>query len=122
MRALVVDDSRTVRRILGKILTEVGFKEIEDAGNGQEALDILGQRSDFDIALVDWNMPVMAGIDFVKSLRAKPEFDHVRVMMVTTESQITDITSALEAGADEYVVKPFTSDVIRDKLGLLGIG
>ena len=119
-RALVVDDSRAVRLILAKTLGELGF-EVVQAANGREALDIMAREgSSVDLALVDWNMPEMNGLEFVRQLRTEPCYDDVRLMMVTTETEMEQIALALEAGANEYVMKPFTREAVEDKLRLLG--
>lgn len=120
MRALVIDDSRTMRMIVGKILTEIGF-EIVEAGNGQEALQKLAETGPLDLAMVDWNMPEMNGFEFVKAVRADSTFENMKLMMVTTESEIEQVAQALEAGANEYAMKPFTKEVILEKLSLIGI-
>jgi two-component system, chemotaxis family, chemotaxis protein CheY len=119
VRALVIDDSTTMRKILGRILRKLHF-EITEAGNGCEALERLRESTDVAIALVDWNMPEMDGLAFVRAVRADPTYDSIRLMMVTTEADLCRVAAALEAGADEYVMKPFTDDVIREKLELLG--
>lgn len=120
MRALVIDDSRTMRMIIGRTLKELSF-EVHEAGNGLEGLDRLQQMGVPDVALVDWNMPEMTGLEFVQAVRAKAEYDPLRIMMVTTETEISQMTKALEAGANEYVMKPFTKEVIQEKLTLLGV-
>ncbi|MDP9417306.1 MAG: response regulator [Actinomycetota bacterium] len=120
MLALVVDDSRAMRKILGRILERLGFDVVE-AGNGQEALDVLKAGQVPELALVDWNMPVMDGLQFVTEVRARNELRQVTLMMVTTESEHGQIVRALAAGAHEYVIKPFTPDGIVDKLVLLGL-
>ncbi|RME67942.1 MAG: response regulator [Verrucomicrobia bacterium] len=120
MKALVVDDSKTTRMIIGRILRECGF-EIHEAGNGQEALDKLEEIGCPEIALVDWNMPEMTGIEFVKAAREDSRYDDMKIMMVTTESEVEQVQAALEAGANEYAMKPFTKDVIEEKLALLGV-
>ncbi|MDP9395699.1 MAG: response regulator [Actinomycetota bacterium] len=120
MLALVIDDSRVMRKILGRILERLGF-EVAEAGHGQEALDVIDGGRVPDICLVDWNMPVMDGLQFVTSVRSRPELRQVTLMMVTTESEHGQIVRALAAGAHEYVIKPFTPDAIVDKLGLLGL-
>jgi two-component system chemotaxis response regulator CheY len=123
-KALVVDDSRTIRRILGGILAELGF-EICQAENGREALGVLDRERaagvPVSLTLVDWNMPEMNGLEFVQGLRADSRNADVIAIMVTTETQIDQMVAALEAGANEYVMKPFTKDVIHDKLRLLGV-
>lgn len=120
MRALIVDDSRAMRLILGRIMGELGFETVE-APNGKEALDRLAGGRELDVALVDWNMPEMNGYDFLCALRASHSHAAVPVIMVTTETETSQIVRALEAGANEYVMKPFTKDVIREKLDLLQI-
>lgn len=120
MRALVVDDSRTVRVIIGKILREVGMDVVE-AGNGLEGLDRMRHVPDIELVLVDWNMPEMNGLDFIKAVRAQRAFDPVRIMMVTTETEHEQVTRALDAGANEYVMKPFTKEVLVAKLSLLDV-
>jgi two-component system chemotaxis response regulator CheY len=107
--------------ILGRTLNRFGY-EVCSAANGREALAMIGdQRLDLSVILVDWNMPEMNGLDFVKSIRADPRYSQVPLMMVTTETEIEQMYQALEAGANEYVMKPFTDDVIADKLRLLGV-
>jgi len=120
MRALVVDDSRVMRLIIGKIVKENGFEVIE-AGNGQEALERLrATDSEITLALVDWNMPVMDGLSFVQAARADGAFSVLRMIMVTTENGTEQVARAIEAGADEYLMKPFTKESLRDKLALIG--
>ncbi len=121
MKALVVDDSRAMRFLLSSMLKEIGF-EVAQAQHGREGLDHLTDHPDTDIALVDWNMPEMTGIDMVAAVRQQPTLDAVRLMMVTTETEMAHMQQAIDAGANEYVMKPFTKDVILDKLRLLGFG
>jgi two-component system chemotaxis response regulator CheY len=120
MRALVIDDSRAMRRIVGATLEGLGY-EVRQAGDGREALDVLGEGWVPDLATVDWNMPVMDGLQFVSAARANPALRGMTIMMVTSESEQTQIVKALAAGAHEYVIKPFTADGLRDKLALLGL-
>ena len=120
MRALVVDDSRAMRSILSHALREFGF-EITEACNGREALSRLEQMDHFRLALVDWNMPELNGIDFVRRVRSDARYNNLLIMMVTTETESSQIALALQEGANEYVMKPFTKDVIRKKLELLGL-
>ena len=117
-KALIVDDSKTVRMILSRLLKEVGFQTLDQAGDGQEALQRLRDGKP-DLVLVDWNMPVMSGYDFLVEMRSHRDYDDVAVVMVTTESEMSQVACALEAGANEYVMKPFTKEVIREKLDLL---
>ncbi len=120
MKALVIDDSRAMRMLLSRIVTELGF-EVAEAGNGQEALDTIDAGAMPDVALIDWNMPVMDGLEFVSAMRARPDARHVTLMMVTTESERSQIVRALAAGAHEYLIKPFTEDALVSKLALLGL-
>ncbi len=115
MKALVVDDSRAMRTIIGQILKGIGF-EVLEASNGREGLERLGGGQVPGLALVDWNMPEMNGLEFVQAVRRRPELDAMRIMMVTTESEMGRMADALTQGADEYVMKPFTKDVIIQKL------
>jgi two-component system, chemotaxis family, chemotaxis protein CheY len=121
MHAIVVDDSRATRMILRRLLNELEF-EVVEAGDGQQALDVLAEVGPVDLALVDWNMPVMDGITFVRALRRDPAQDGCKVVMVTTESDVDRVVEALEAGANEYAMKPFDREVIAGKLSMLGIG
>jgi two-component system chemotaxis response regulator CheY len=120
MRALVIDDSRTVRAIIGKVLRELGM-EVAEAGNGREGLDQLRRPPAVELVLVDWNMPEMNGLEFIQAVRALREFDPVRIMMVTTETEQEQVLRALEAGANEYLMKPFSREVLVAKLGLLDV-
>ncbi len=122
MKALIVDDSRVMRSILKRFLASEGFDTLIEAGDGAEALERLKDAGVVDLALVDWNMPRMNGFDFLVSMRANRAFDSVRVMMVTTEAEASQMSRALEAGANEYVMKPFTTEILRDKLLILGLG
>jgi len=109
-----------MRTILKKALQGEGFVSISEAGNGQEALEQLKAIGAVELVLLDWNMPVMSGIEFLKAMRAQTEYTDVRVMMVTTETEPQQVLRALNAGADEYIMKPFTRDVLQTKLQLLG--
>jgi two-component system, chemotaxis family, chemotaxis protein CheY len=121
MRALVLDDSRAMRMILGRILREIGY-EVVDAADGRQGLAILREEGPLpDIALIDWNMPEMNGLEFVNAVRAEQAWRDMTLMMVTTESEASQIVKALAAGAHEYVIKPFTKEAIVEKLGLLGL-
>ena len=120
MLALVIDDSRAMRMILKRILVSSGFEVIE-AGDGQQALDAVTAGPVPELALIDWNMPVMNGLEFVSAVRKRPDCRQMTLMMVTTESEHSQIVRALAAGAHEYVLKPFTAEAITDKLSLLGL-
>lgn len=120
MRALIVDDSRSMRMILAKTLREVGF-DIVEAADGHEALSRLNQGEKIDLMLVDWNMPVMNGYELVCAVRANVLLNDIPIMMVTTESSFNHVEQALAAGANEYLMKPFTKEMLADKLALLGM-
>jgi len=120
MRALIVDDSRAVRTLLGGILKDIGF-EVLEAGHGREALERLEETGRADVALVDWNMPVMDGFEFVRAVRSDRTLDDLCLIMVTTESEKEKVVTALNEGADGYVVKPFTKESIVEKLNVLGM-
>ena len=120
MKALVIDDSRTMRRIVSGVLPSMGFETVE-AADGRQALDVLEAGTEIDLACIDWNMPVMNGLEFVTSVRQNRAWRDVTLMMVTTESEQGQIVRALAAGAHEYLIKPFTPDAVRDKLQLLGL-
>jgi two-component system chemotaxis response regulator CheY len=120
VRALVVDDSRAIRSIIGKSVKELGF-EVLEAGHGLEALERLQTFGVVELALVDWNMPEMNGFDFLVAARANPAWKDMVILMVTTETEMSQMQRALDAGANEYVMKPFTKDVLREKLQLVGL-
>lgn len=120
MRALVVDDSRAMRTILRKIMNELGF-EVFEAGHGREALERLQEVHIVDVALVDWNMPEMDGLTFVKAVREDHAYADIKIMMVSAENDMTKIARALMVGADEYAMKPVTKEVILEKLEVMGM-
>lgn len=120
MRAIVIDDSRVARMKLRNALLERGF-EVVEAGDGREALDVLTYHEVPHLALVDWNMPEMNGLDFVKAIRANDRFHEMLVMMVTSESEPAQMVRALHAGANEYLMKPYTKGLLFEKLELLGV-
>jgi len=120
MRALVVDDSRSMRTIILKQLKELGF-EVYEAENGHEAMSRLHDVKNIHLVLLDWNMPEMDGLEVLSLIRAEPAYKEVRVMMVTTESEMSRVATALEAGASEYLMKPFDREALLEKLILLGM-
>ena len=120
MRALVIDDSRAARMAVCRILKEVGM-ETDEAENGVDALVKLQTFGPFDLCMVDWNMPVMSGYDFVKEVRRNAEYSNVALIMVTTENEMSQVVKAMSAGVNEYVMKPFTEEVILEKLDILGL-
>lgn len=120
MRALIVDDSRAMRAVIRGILESAGYTVVE-ARHGRDGLEQLAAHGPFDVALLDWNMPEMTGFELLQAIRADPRYQHLPVVMVTTEIEMTQMARALEAGANEYVMKPFTPDVLVEKLENLGV-
>ena len=119
MDALIIDDSRAMRGIIKRIITPLGFDAIE-AENGQDGLEKLKQFSDtLELILVDWNMPVMDGLQFIKILREDESLRRICVIMITTETEPAQMARALLAGADEFVMKPFTAEILIQRLQLL---
>jgi two-component system chemotaxis response regulator CheY len=119
--AMVVEDSRAMRGILRKILVSLGF-DVREAVNGREALDLIWNEDlQPEVALIDWNMPVMNGLEFVMAVRKQKHLRQMTLMMVTTESEQSQIVRALAAGAHEYVIKPFTPEAIAEKLAYMGL-
>jgi two-component system chemotaxis response regulator CheY len=118
--ALVVDDSRAIRLIIGRILRELGFS-VSEASNGREALDALGSLPVPRVIMVDWNMPEMNGLEFVRAARLNEALAGTRLIMITSENEIGRVQEALEAGADEYIMKPFSRDMIQEKLAVLDV-
>ena len=119
MRALIVDDSSFIREYLKHLLDRMGVA-CEEAVNGSDALTMLAAQKAFDLMLLDVNMPVMNGLDCVKALREAKLGPEMKVMMVTTEADHTFIATALDSGADEFLMKPFTPESLREKMLLLG--
>jgi two-component system chemotaxis response regulator CheY len=120
-KALVVDDSKTIRTIIRRIMLGVGY-EVLEAGDGVQALEALAANNGaVEIVLADWNMPVMNGFELLQKIRQDPEMASMKVMMVTTETEMCQMASALEAGANEYIMKPFTKDILMEKLELMGV-
>ncbi|WP_396224144.1 response regulator [Gemmatimonas sp.] len=117
MKFLVVDDSATMRRIVINSLQRIGFNDTVEAGDGQEALDKFDSSVKF--VITDWNMPNMTGTEFTKVLRSRDDGRHVPVLMVTARSVKEDILTAMEAGVNNYIVKPFTPQVLKEKIDAL---
>jgi two-component system chemotaxis response regulator CheY len=120
MRVLVVDDSRAMRSILRRHLSELSV-EVDEAGTAREALFALGKEPRPDLVLLDWNMPEMNGLECLRRIRADEATAAVPVMMVTTESELAQVALALEAGANEYLMKPFDRQGLLEKLLLIGL-
>jgi two-component system chemotaxis response regulator CheY len=121
MKAMIVDDSRAMRSLLRKILQENGFEVVAEAENGREGLDHLNRLGWIDLTLLDWNMPVMNGYELLCEVRKQAKWKDMRVMLVTTETEANQILRALDAGADEYLIKPFAKEALREKLNVMGL-
>ncbi|HXN46074.1 MAG TPA: response regulator [Bryobacteraceae bacterium] len=120
-KALIADDSRAVRMILAKTLKEIGY-EVCEAANGRQALEVMEvEKGAVTLVLADWNMPEVNGLELLQRLRQDPALSSLVVIMVTTETELDQMVTALEAGANEYVMKPFTKDILVEKLQLVGI-
>ena len=115
---LIVDDSRVIRRVSRHILETLGFT-VDEAENGQTGLEVCDKGMP-DVILLDWNMPVMTGIEFIIQLRKRPGGDKPKVVFCTTENDVAHIREAISAGADEYVMKPFDHETLQIKLQLVG--
>ena len=116
---LVVDDSKVIRKVARHILETLNFS-VDEAEDGREALSRC-EASMPDVILLDWNMPVMSGMEFLKALRQGGHSDQPKVVFCTTENDIAHIRAAIEAGADEYVMKPFDRDTLQSKLQIVGV-
>lgn len=115
IRVLVVDDMSTMRRIVKNVLKQIGFSDMIEAGNGQEALRKL-KTDDIGLIVSDWNMPVMQGIELLRAVRSASELKDLPFLMVMAEAQKENIVEAIQAGVSNYVVKPFTAEVLQEKL------
>lgn len=117
MKLLVVDDSSTMRRIIKNTLARLNYKDIVEGEHGVEAWEYLDANADIDMLITDWNMPEMNGLELVKKVRADERFTDMPIIMVTTEGGKAEVITALKAGVNNYIVKPFTPQVLKEKLG-----
>ncbi|MFK8024018.1 MAG: PleD family two-component system response regulator [Ilumatobacter sp.] len=120
MRALVVDDARVARKMVGKMMTDLGF-DVVSAEHGQDALDKLDPSDPPDAVVTDWNMPVMDGAELAKTLRRSEEFASIPVLMISSESDPRRVAKALLSGVDEYLFKPVDVSMIRERLEIMGV-
>ena len=116
MKVLVADDSPTQRRIIVQMLKRIGYTDVTEAENGQEALRALQKQSDFGLLLTDWNMPIMNGLELVQSVRAEDRFKGLKILMITTRNMKADIISAMKAGVNNYVTKPFQPKTLQEQI------
>jgi len=115
IKVLVVDDFPTMRRIVKNLLKQLGFENIDEAENGEDALRKL-KGGDYGLVVSDWNMPVMEGIELLKHIRNDPQLKDIPFLMVTAEAEKEKVIEAIKAGVDNYIVKPFTGEVLKEKL------
>ena len=115
MKILVVDDFATMRRIIKNILRQIGFTNIVEADDGSTALPIL-EKENIDLVITDWNMPKMSGLELIKAIRGNPTTKDTPILMVTAEALKENIIEAVKAGVNNYVVKPFTAQVLQEKI------
>lgn len=120
MLAFVVDDSRAMRSIMKGLLKDLGYDTI-DAVDGKDALRVLAASPKPDVMLIDWNMPEMNGFELMLAVRDNPAYEDVPLLMVTTENEMDMVVKALGAGANEYIMKPFDREIVREKLQILGL-
>ena len=115
MRILIVDDSVAMRHVERTMLEDMGFSDIAEAADGSQALKMVASGK-FDLILLDWKMPVLSGLDTLKQLKANPDFKSIPVVMVTSESNKSKILEAIQSGAANYIIKPFSDEVLKEKL------
>lgn len=115
IKVLVVDDFPTMRRIIKNLLKQIGFENIDEAENGEDALRKL-KGGDYGLVVSDWNMPVMEGIELLRKVRSDPQLKEIPFLMVTAEAEKEKVIEAIKAGVDNYIVKPFTGEVLKEKL------
>lgn len=118
MKFLIVDDSPTMRRIVSNALSEIGHEEVAEAENGSDALATLDDDS-VDFVITDWNMPEMDGLELTKSIRNHAEYSDLPILMITTRGMKEDVMAAMQAEVNNYIVKPFTPDVLEEKIDLV---
>lgn len=112
---LSVDDFSTMRRIVKNLLKQIGYYNVDEAENGEAALELIREKK-FDLIISDWNMPVKTGIQLLRDVRSDPALKHIPFLMVTAEAEKENVLEAMEAGVNNYILKPFTAKVLEDKL------
>ncbi len=120
MKVIVADDSKATRSIVKKMLKQIDRRiEVFEAEDGEKALEILYEQEKVDLILLDWNMPNMDGFEFLKAVKKDPRWKDIKVMMITSKTSEKDVEEALNAGADEYLMKPFDKDMLKAKLDMI---
>ena len=120
MKILIIDDSKAMRTFLDYVVRQLNFDTVL-AEDGQQAIELLQGENGIDLALVDWDMPRVNGLEFVQAVRKDPRFDSIKLMMVTTQNSMDRVATALSAGATDFLMKPVTPELLKDKLRLLGV-
>lgn len=115
-KILIVDDMLTIRKITKKALVDLHFKHIEEASTGMEAWQIISKSPPFDFIICDWNMPKMTGLEVLLKIRSTPEIANTPFILLTAESDLAQVKTAIQAGVDDYVLKPFTADTLKTRL------
>ena len=118
MRVMLVDDSTTMRRIQKNQLNKIGIDDVVEAGDGQDAYEKLGPSMPIDLVLLDWNMPIMDGLTFLKKVRSEEAYKDLKIVMCTSEAEKSRVFEAMKAGANNYIIKPFDPDTLKSKLKL----
>ncbi len=118
MKFLVVDDSPTMRRIVCNALRDIGYSEVVEAEDGNDALDKIDAHT-FEFIITDWNMPNMNGLDLTKSIREHDQIGEIPILMITTRGMQEDVIDAMQARVNNYIVKPFTSKILREKIDMI---
>jgi len=117
INVLIVDDMAAMRKILRTLLSQLGFKNVDEAEDGKQALDKLKQDPNrYDLVITDWNMPNMTGIELVQAIRSDENLKHLPVLMVTAEAKKENVLMAIKAGVNNYIVKPFTAETLKEKI------
>ncbi|MCX6074501.1 MAG: chemotaxis response regulator CheY [Campylobacterales bacterium] len=116
MKLLVVDDSSTMRRIIKNTLSRLGYENVLEGEDGIQGWNVLNENTDISMLITDWNMPEMNGLELVRKVRADARFNDLPIIMVTTEGGKAEVITALKAGVNNYIVKPFTPQVLKEKL------
>jgi two-component system chemotaxis response regulator CheY len=115
MKVLVVDDSKTMRLIVSRIMKELGY-EVGEAGNGKEAIEVLKTDSSYSLIMADWNMPEMNGYEMVVNIKSDDNLKKIPIIMVTTETETGNVSKAIEAGASDFITKPFKKETVQEKI------
>ena len=120
-KVLIIDDLKSARSVLKKIITSLGEWHVVEAENGEEGLEQMKRHHPIQLVFVDWNMPVINGLEFIKKVKVNQEWSSCKIIMVTTETELTQVSDAIKYGADEYIMKPVMREIVSSKLEILGL-